>query len=219
MCCWGLIARKTSPNPVPKRPHSGLFGRQRCSKSAGRCRLHIQQIQWSRPTCVTVIFVFIFLSCCLKRVEGHTSLLLFAKQRQQNSCVRSFPWKSCFCWSFLANAKVNRLLETVIVSSLSFIVWSFCSFNKVRSMLYNGKYYPQIWNLFWFFSFLISLTVPLRKTCTLVFNARCNQDKLCVLVFPLKNTWYVLNRHHFTLFFSSPLMTFCLHMVWLEFVY
>lgn len=101
---------KTSPIPVPRHPHSGLFGRQRCSKSAGRCRLHIQLIQWSRPTCVTVIFVFISLSCCLKRVEGHASLLLFAKQRQQNSCVRSFRWKR----SFAQNGEVNRLLETLI---------------------------------------------------------------------------------------------------------
>lgn len=105
---------KTSPIPVPKHPHSGLFGRQRCSESAGRCRLHIQLIQWSRPTCVTVIFVFISLSCCLKRVEGHASLLLFAKQRQQNSCVRSFRWKRRIGWSFAQNAEVNRLLETPI---------------------------------------------------------------------------------------------------------
>lgn len=105
---------KTSPIPVPKHPHSGLFGRQRCSKSAGRCRLHIQLIQWSRPTCVTVIFVFISLSCCLKRVEGRASLLLLAKQRQQNRCVRSLRWKRRFGQSFAQNAEVNRLLETPI---------------------------------------------------------------------------------------------------------
>lgn len=98
---------------MPKHPHSGLFGRQRCSKSAGRCRLHIQLIQWSRPTCVTVIFVFISLSCRLKRVEGHASLLLFAKQRQQNSCERSFWWKRRFGQSFAQNAEVYRLLETI----------------------------------------------------------------------------------------------------------
>lgn len=180
------------PTPVPKRPHLGLFGRQRCSKSAGRCRLHIQQIQWSRPTCVTVIFVFIFLSCCLKRVEGHMGLLLFAKQRQQNSCVRSFLWNSCFCWSSPPNAKVNRLLETVIVFSLFICCLKFLLF-QVLSMLYEGKYYPQISHLFYFFSSLISVTFLYGRpahSSSMLAATRTNCMCTCV---SSEKTWNMLS--------------------------
>lgn len=158
---------KTSPIPVPKHPHSGLFGRQRCSKSAGRCRLHIQLIQWSRPTCVTVIFVFISLSCCLKRVEGHASLLLFAKQRQQNSCVRSFQWKRRFGRSFAQNAEVNRLLETPIC------------FPHV----YLSSEVPAVLSTLW-----RNLKFPWKKTWTIIFNTNWGKTRQAarLLVFPLK---------------------------------
>ena len=56
-------------------------------KSAGRCRLVIQLIQWSRATSVTgIFFFFIFLFCCQQQVQGEMSLFFL----QQHRCEMSF---------------------------------------------------------------------------------------------------------------------------------
>ena len=69
--------------PTPHPPHPAPFGgvwNSALLKSAGRCRLVIQLVQWRRATSVTVIFFLIFLSGCRQQVRREKRRFFFILQ-------------------------------------------------------------------------------------------------------------------------------------------
>ncbi len=164
MCCWGLIARQDIPLPSATASLFGGVWNTVLLKSAGRCRLVIQLIQWRGATSVTVIF-FNFPSCCLQRVKGEKSLFLFLMQKQSTAQL----WrKFCFCHRLYKGWK-KQLTDIWTVEFLSTVIWA----NYFCFLHYNSRH-----------SFSISYYM-LHK-CSLYIEARALS--LLVLIF-----WYYLN--------------------------
>lgn len=100
-----------------------------------------------------------------------------------------------FAEVFRQNAKVNRLLENcdcflAFIYCLKFLLFQPSYFNV------GGKILPSNLKFILVFLFPNFLNVPFGKSYALIFNASCNQDKLCLyLCFLWKNMGYTWNRH------------------------
>lgn len=85
MCCWGLIARQDIPQPSTTPSVFGGVWKKVLLKSAGRCRLVIQLIQWRRATSVTVFFFFHFLILLPTRSQQRQESFLVTNAETVNS--------------------------------------------------------------------------------------------------------------------------------------
>lgn len=116
MYCWGLIARQDNTQPST---HPALFGgvwNTALLKSAGRCRLVTQLIQWFRSTSVTVISSLSFPAVYNKSMESFFFLfflfsLFLPRNNQQQRCEKCC-FERLFCYSLYrpCNKKLKYFL-------------------------------------------------------------------------------------------------------------
>lgn len=143
MCCWGLIARQDIPQPSTKPSLFGAVWNTVSLKSAGRCRLVIQLIQWRQATSVTNFFSHFLILLPTTSRGRRESFLIRNAETDNRTAAREVLFRG------LVFVKVYRLLDSGIFfpPSLGLIVSGFDVVTVKIQISYHvlGISFPSNW--------------------------------------------------------------------------